>query len=554
MVEKLLAKKPPLGPKRPVKAAIRGWAAGYDDYLEKVGVEGIPDPALPRQGLGEADRRDRRLAPRLPALADRQQRQLHRRPGRRRAAGRRAATGRRDGGERLAGGALLAPGDAPRRGRSARTRSGSAPRRPGPATGCCWPTPTSPGSARSASTSSSSPCRARWTCRDRASAACRWSTSASTATSPGPTPSPRPGASPRSSSKLVPGEPTSYVLDGKTRKMTSRTVRVKVKTQGGLETRKHTFWYSRLGPILDLPQALLLLEHRQRLRARRRQRRQPAGRQRLVRHRPGPQRRRPGQGAVPRPGRPLGQHDRRRRSRPGALPGQQRRPPRDQGEDRHLHPGRPAAAGLPGGRPDHPRRLHLELRLGERPRRGAAGDLRGPAPADPAAARLRPELQRLLLVHEPEAPADRVLADHRLRGYPARPPHPLRDPADPAAARGLRRAAGEALHALGAAAALAARRQRGGHPARRPARRPLRCAPDGHPARHHRRRRLGRLPGDCATGTPTRASTARGAWLFAVWWANSGKTLLGPVRPGPPADHSQPARPRADNIRRWGWR
>ena len=55
--------------------------------------------------------------------------------------------------------------------------------------------------------------------------------------------------------KLVPGEPTSYVLDGKTRKMTSRTVRVKVKTQGGLETRKHTFWYSRLGPILDLPQA-----------------------------------------------------------------------------------------------------------------------------------------------------------------------------------------------------------------------------------------------------------------------------------------------------------
>ena len=55
--------------------------------------------------------------------------------------------------------------------------------------------------------------------------------------------------------QLVPGEPTSYVLDGKTRKMTSRTVRVKVKTQGGLQTRRHTFWYSRLGPILDIPQA-----------------------------------------------------------------------------------------------------------------------------------------------------------------------------------------------------------------------------------------------------------------------------------------------------------
>ncbi len=44
VVEKLLAEQPPLGPKKPVKEAIRGWAAGYDAYLDKVGVEGIPDP------------------------------------------------------------------------------------------------------------------------------------------------------------------------------------------------------------------------------------------------------------------------------------------------------------------------------------------------------------------------------------------------------------------------------------------------------------------------------------------------------------------------------
>ena len=70
-------------------------------------------------------------------------------------------------------------------------------------------------------------------------------------------------------------------------------------------------------------------------------------------------------------------------------------------------------AGLPqlvyqAAGPDHPRRLGLELRLGQRPRRRPARDLRARAPADPAAAGLRPELQRLLLVHQPEAPADRV--------------------------------------------------------------------------------------------------------------------------------------------------
>ena len=140
--------------------------------------------------------------------------------------------------------------------------------------------------------------------------------------------------------KLVPGNPTSYVLDGQdTQGMTSRTVSVKVRTQGGLETRRHTFWYSRLGPSSASPGSLLLERH-QRLRARGRQRRQPAGRQRLVRHRPRSQRRRPGPGAIARPGGALGQHDRRRRPWPGALPGRQRRPPR-----------RPKARSPPASRP-----------------------------------------------------------------------------------------------------------------------------------------------------------------------------------------------------------
>ncbi len=55
--------------------------------------------------------------------------------------------------------------------------------------------------------------------------------------------------------KLAPGDPTSYVYDGRTIPMTSRTVSVKVKTESGLENRSHTFWYSRFGPVASIPQA-----------------------------------------------------------------------------------------------------------------------------------------------------------------------------------------------------------------------------------------------------------------------------------------------------------
>ena len=56
--------------------------------------------------------------------------------------------------------------------------------------------------------------------------------------------------------QLAAGNPRAYVYGGKTEAMSSRTVRVKARTpDGGLETRSHTFWYSRFGPILNIPSA-----------------------------------------------------------------------------------------------------------------------------------------------------------------------------------------------------------------------------------------------------------------------------------------------------------
>ena len=56
--------------------------------------------------------------------------------------------------------------------------------------------------------------------------------------------------------QLAPGDPKAYIYDGKTERMTSRTVRVRArKPGGGLETRTHTFWYSRFGPIVNVAAA-----------------------------------------------------------------------------------------------------------------------------------------------------------------------------------------------------------------------------------------------------------------------------------------------------------
>jgi acyl-homoserine-lactone acylase len=46
IVERLMAKKPPLGPKPEIKEGVRGYVAGYNRYLADVGgSQGVPDPA-----------------------------------------------------------------------------------------------------------------------------------------------------------------------------------------------------------------------------------------------------------------------------------------------------------------------------------------------------------------------------------------------------------------------------------------------------------------------------------------------------------------------------
>ncbi len=54
---------------------------------------------------------------------------------------------------------------------------------------------------------------------------------------------------------LVPGDPTSYVYGDETRKMTSRTVDVEVldPETGVVSTEQHTIWFSQYGPVLDFP-------------------------------------------------------------------------------------------------------------------------------------------------------------------------------------------------------------------------------------------------------------------------------------------------------------
>jgi acyl-homoserine-lactone acylase len=50
--------------------------------------------------------------------------------------------------------------------------------------------------------------------------------------------------------ELDPSDPTRYMYDGQSKPMTSRTVSVPVKGGG---TESHTFWYSRFGPVLTRP-------------------------------------------------------------------------------------------------------------------------------------------------------------------------------------------------------------------------------------------------------------------------------------------------------------
>lgn len=51
---------------------------------------------------------------------------------------------------------------------------------------------------------------------------------------------------------LVPGEPTSYVVDGQPEKMRQRTVSIDA---GNGERKRHTLWLTRWGPVISMPRA-----------------------------------------------------------------------------------------------------------------------------------------------------------------------------------------------------------------------------------------------------------------------------------------------------------
>ncbi len=146
VVEGLVAKAPPNGPRPEVRELVRGYTAGYNRYLGETGVGNLPDPAcrgkewvrpieeidvyrrfyqlalLASTGVAlDGDRRRAAADPRAARPAPEP-----RRTSRRSTAASRSAT-------------------------SAPTRTGSGARRPTTARACCSATPTSRGTAPSAS-------------------------------------------------------------------------------------------------------------------------------------------------------------------------------------------------------------------------------------------------------------------------------------------------------------------------------------------------------------------------------------------------------------------
>lgn len=54
--------------------------------------------------------------------------------------------------------------------------------------------------------------------------------------------------------KLVPGDPTSYLVDGQPEKMNSRTVSIQVRgADGQMSTQSRTLWSTRWGPVISAP-------------------------------------------------------------------------------------------------------------------------------------------------------------------------------------------------------------------------------------------------------------------------------------------------------------
>ena len=363
----------------------------------------LPDPRCRGKRVGAADRGDRRLPALLPARAARLGRRGDRRHRRRAAAdARRGRRGRRR-----------------RRRRDCSTRSSErlplggigsnayglgARRRPTTARACCSATRTSRGTAPSASTRRTSRSPARSTSAAASlfgvpvvlighTRRLAWSHTVSTAFRFTPF-----------ELKLVPGSPTTYLVDGQPQEMDARRGDGRRSRRPDGDARAahaHALLDRSTGPIftalLGLPLFPWTPAHR--VRDGRRQRGQLPLPQPLLRDEPGPERARV-----------------RRRccGATRASRGSTRSPPTRRGEAYyadisvvpHVTDEQGAAAATPRSgaatfaalRPAGARRLALGVRLGPRPERGRSPGLRpGRAPAVAVPRRLRHELQRLVL-------------------------------------------------------------------------------------------------------------------------------------------------------------
>ena len=426
--------------------------AGYNDYLRR-GRRGDrrAGPALPRQGVGAADHRDRRLPALLPARAARQ---LGRR-GRRHRAGAAADAGARR--RPASSPPLPTPGDLGRcrtgcrSATSAPTRSRSARRRPTTTAGPAARQPALPvGRARALLPGALTiPGKV-----DVAGASLfgvplvlightrklAWSHTVSTAFRFTPF-----------ELKLVPGSPTTYLVDGAAARDDARRrsrCRCARPTARSSRARARSTRPS-YGPVFTVaPRAAAVpLDARDRLRDGRRERHQLPRSQPLLRGQPGAEHR---------------ASSTRSSAATRASRGSTRSPPTraarayyaDIGTMPNVTDEKAArcnttalgAATFQLARAAGARRLARGVRLGQRPRRGRARDPRPGAHAVAVPRRLRDELQRLLLALEPGAAARGLRPDHRRRAHGALAAHAPRaaDRRRPAARDGRVHAAGPA--------------------------------------------------------------------------------------------------------------
>ena len=385
VVERLSRRRYPHGPGKDVRATVRGFAAGWNAYLRRTGRDNLPDPRCRGAAWVKPIRPIQLYRRYLPARPARLGRRAARCDGRRRAARRRAAGGSRQAARRQRRDGLERIRD--RRRRRARRQRAAAVQHAFPVEhghALVRAAPEDPGQA------------------DAIGAALQgvpvvnvgfnrhvaWTHTVSTA---------RRFAA--YELKLAPGDPTSYIVDGKAVPMRARTVRV--------GSRSHTFYETRWGPVVVRPDATLnwtadtayALADINADNLRLTNQWAAWDRSRSV----ADWRRK----AAADPGQSLGQLDRRRRQGQRLL-----RRRRCGTEPRAAVPGamrdgqEPAAAERRRDR--RARRLAQGLRAAARPRRGRARHPR-PAIAPPdRAARLHVQLERLLLAAERRSAADRA--------------------------------------------------------------------------------------------------------------------------------------------------